>query len=354
MPSTSDVHASNDLRTRWREYQQENPNTYARNAAADLGVSEAELLATGCGDHVTRLRGSWRALLGELETLGPVMALTRNDAAVHEKTGLYQNTKFPEDSHVGLVLDDDIDLRLFLNHWHYGFAVEQETKAGMRHALQFFDAAGTAVHKVYLTRKSDREAYDRLVQKYRHDDQSPEQTVSAESDADSDEASTVSKTDAENFLEAWAELEDTHDFFPLLRDYDIGRTEALELAEGRFTTPVPAEALRFTLQAARDGEVPIMVFVGNKGCLQIHSGPVKKLKETGPWYNVLDPGFNMHLNETMIDRAWVVEKPTSDGTVTSLELYDADGWPIARFFGKRKPGIPEREDWRAILDDLRA
>jgi putative hemin transport protein len=353
MPSSSDVHSTTDLRTRWQQYQENHPNTYLRNAADDLGVSEVELLATGCGEHVTRLQGSWRALLGELEALGPVMALTRNDAAVHEKTGLYQNANFPEDSHVGLVLDDDIDLRLFLNHWHFGFAVEQETKAGTRHALQFFDADGTAVHKVYLTQKSDRETYERLVEKYRHRDQSPEQSVRP-TDAEDEAAETPAAVDVEGFLDAWAELEDTHDFFPLLRDYDIDRTQALEVAEGRFTTPVPAKALRFTLQTARDGEVPIMVFVGNRGCLQIHSGPVKTLKETGPWYNVLDPGFNLHLNETMIDRAWVVEKPTSDGTVTSLELYEADGWPIARFFGKRKPGIPERDDWRAILDDLRA
>ena len=95
-----------------------------------------------------------------------------------------------------------------------------------------------------------------------------------------------------------------------------------------------------------------MVFVGSPGCLQIHTGPVKKLKEHGPWYNVLDPGFNLHLNEAQIDAAWVVRKPTADGVVTSLELFDADGGIIAQFFGKRKPGLPELEAWRAIVDAL--
>jgi putative hemin transport protein len=160
--------------------------------------------------------------------------------------------------------------------------------------------------------------------------------------------------DVEGFLDAWGRLKDTHDFFPLLRDYEVSRAQALRFGEGRFTRRVPADSLRRTLQTAAEQETPIMVFVGSPGCLQIHSGPVKTLKATPPWYNVLDPGFQLHLNETMIDQAWVVEKPTTDGTVTSLELLDAEGSIIARLFGKRKPGQPEREDWRAILHGLPA
>ena len=70
--------------------------------------------------------------------------------------------------------------------------------------------------------------------------------------------------------------------------------------------------------------------------------------------SVLDPGFQLHLNEALIGQAWVVEKPTTDGIVTALELIDAEGGIIARLFGKRKPGQPEREDWRAILHGLEA
>ena len=68
-----------------------------------------------------------------------------------------------------------------------------------------------------------------------------------------------------------------------------------------------------------------------------------------PWLNVLDAGFNLHLREDVIDTAWVVEKPTSDGVVTSIEIFDRDGELMAMFFGTRKPGQPEREDWRAIV-----
>jgi putative hemin transport protein len=349
-PQTLDA---TDLKSRWTTFQEEHPDVRIRTAADRLGVSEAELVATGCGEHVTRLDGGWSALLSEFETLGPVMALTRNDAAVHEKTGVYHNVNFTEAHNMGLVLDDDIDLRLFMDHWQMGFAVETPwsgARDGVRRSLQFFDRDGTAVHKVFLTRKSDLDAYAALVDKYRHDDQSIEQPVAPVEEASED--TPDAEIDVEGFLQDWADLKDTHDFFPLLRDYDVSRTQALRFGEGQFTRRVPAKSLRQTLQKAAEHETPIMVFVGSRGCLQIHTGPVKKLKATPPWYNVLDPGFQLHLNEEKIDQAWVVEKPTSDGIVTSLELLDADGGIIARLFGKRKPGLPELDGWRDILAAL--
>ena len=169
-----------DLKKRWETFQEEHPGVRIRNAAHELGVSEAELVATGCGEHVTRLHGSWKNLLTDLEPLGPVMALTRNDACVHEKTGVYHDVRLMESHEMGLVVDEQIDLRLFFSRWHLGFAVAtpwEGAKDGLRRSLQFFDRHGTAVHKVFLTRKSDVAAYERLVDKYRHTDQQPVQHV---------------------------------------------------------------------------------------------------------------------------------------------------------------------------------
>jgi hypothetical protein len=41
--------------------------------------------------------------------------------------------------------------------------------------------------------------------------------------------------------------------------------------------------------------MPVMIFVGNMGCIQIHGGPVEKIVPMGPWINVMDPRFNLHL-----------------------------------------------------------
>ena len=81
-------------------------------------------------------------------------------------------------------------------------------------------------------------------------------------------------------------------------------------------------------------------------------GYLRNLKRMGPWFNVLDPDFNLHLREDRIASAWVVYKPTRDGTVTSLELFDSDDFCFAQLFGARKPGKPELQGWRTIAAAL--
>ena len=142
-----------------------------------------------------------------------------------------------------------------------------------------------------------------------------------------------------------------HDFFPLLRKCKVGRQQALRIAEGTFAERVPLDAAERVLHAAAERVAPIMVFVGNKGIIQIHTGPVTRVEPMGPWINVLDDGFNLHLRTDIIADAWVVRKPTEDGDITSVELFDKDGVMLAQFFGERKPGQVERDDWRAIISE---
>ena len=161
------------LKERWAQFRAANPKTRIRDAALQLGVSEAELLATDYGKTITRLTDNFPELLQELHTLGRIMALTRNEEIVHERKGEYKNVEVM-DGHgkMGLVLGDDIDLRIFFSNWHFGFAVISENPRGLMRSFQFFDIDGTAVHKVFLTNESDLAAYENLVEKYRSADQS--------------------------------------------------------------------------------------------------------------------------------------------------------------------------------------
>ena len=95
-----------------------------------------------------------------------------------------------------------------------------------------------------------------------------------------------------------------------------------------------------------------MVFVGNHGCLQIHRGPVCRIEAVGPWLNVLDPRFNLHLRADRIAGAWVVRKPSVNGEIHALELYDATGEIACQIFGHRAAGGTERPDWRALVTGL--
>jgi putative hemin transport protein len=346
-PSPLDV-----LRERFAAVRAERPKARIRHVANELGASEAELVATEIDGRAIRIRADWRALVAELETLGDVMALTRNDACVHEKTGVYRDVRTDLPHKMALVLDEQIDLRLFCGRWKHAFAVETAWDGapdGRRRSLQFFDTHGDAVHKVFLNRKSDYAAYDALVERHRAGDAEPLTIKPRPTPAETRPDAAI---DGRAFLDAWAGLQDTHDFFSLLREHDVARTQALRLAEGRFTERVALDSPRRLLEGVAADGTPIMVFVGNPGAIQIHTGPVREVKEHGPWFNVLDPGFNLHLREDAVAEAWVVVKPTEDGDVTALEAFDADGRQIVQFFGKRKPGVPELQEWRDALAAL--
>lgn len=147
-------------------------------------------------------------------------------------------------------------------------------------------------------------------------------------------------------------MRDTHDFHDLLKTFGVSRTQGLRLGGTDLARPVATDAAPTLLHAIAEQQLDLMVFVSNPGVVQIHTGPVHRLKSVGSWFNVLDDDFNLHLRQDAVAHAWVVTKPTVDGPVTSLELYDSAGNAIAWFFGKRKPGQAENPDWRALLMTL--
>jgi putative hemin transport protein len=337
------------LKQRWEALLSEKPKLRIRDAAAELGVSEAELLATDLGGRVTRLTGDWAQVIKDLSTLGRVMCLTRNEHAVHERYGEFLQTDFFHG--MGQVVGPDIDLRLFMNHWVHGFAVTDQTPDGDRQSFQFFDASGEAVHKVYLQKESNYGGYGVILNKYRAEDQNTPLAVVAAPEPKPEIPDA--EIDVAGFQQAWREMKDTHAFFMLLGKFRVSREQALRLAPEGYSRKVSVTSTKQMLEAASATGTPIMVFIGNRGCLQIHTGPVKNIKMFGAeWLNVLDDDFNMHLRDTAVASAWVVKKPTVDGDVTSLELFDAKGNNLVIFFGKRKPGEAEDEAWRKIVGDL--
>jgi putative hemin transport protein len=338
--------------------------TRHRDIAATLGVGEGALIAAhavqpflpGPGLTAWRLAPEWPALMAALPRLGRVMALTRNACCVHEKTGRYEQVS--GDGPVGLVLGPDIDLRVFYRAWAVGFAVHERFEGSDKapqQSLQFFDAAGTAVHKVFAKPGTDGAEWDALVARFVADAALPPWQPAAPAAREAERPDAA--IDVTAFRADWSALRDTHEFFGLLRRHGLGRVQALRLAEPRFVQPVEAAAgaggaVRELLEGAAATGTPIMVFVGNPGMIQIHTGPVKRVQVLGPWLNVLDPGFNLHLREDQVASAWVVRKPTTDGLVTSLELFDGEGETIAMFFGERKPGRPELGEWRRLVGRL--
>ncbi|ODT31408.1 MAG: iron transporter [Kaistia sp. SCN 65-12] len=331
-----------------RAARSNNPKARERDLALQLGISEAELVAAYCGEGVLRLKPDANELLTGLEAVGRVMALTRNDSAVHEKIGIYD--KVVTGTHNAVALGKDIDLRIFPKAWAFGFAVEKRDGEAIRRSLQFFDQAGEAVHKVHMRPESNLYAFQSLVAKLESADQSPALDVLARPAGEPSMPDDA--VDVADLRERWSKLTDIHQFFGMLRTLRLDRRQALRLVGGDYAWRLDNDAVGSMMHHAAAEALPIMCFAGNRGCIQIHSGPIANIKPMGPWINVLDETFHLHLRLDHIRETWVVRKPTKDGHVTSIEAYGADGEMIIQFFGQREEGSSEREDWRFLAENL--
>lgn len=266
---------------------------------------------------------------------------------MHEKIGPYE--KVVLGPMASMVLGEQIDLRIFPKRWAHGFAVEKRNEDGtLRRSLQFFDAQGMAVHKVHARPATDLEAWALLVENLRH----PEQVDTLDI-AEAVPAEALGEpANLATLREKWAAMTDTHQFFPMLRKLNLPRLDALEMVGEDYAWPLDHAAVRTLFDNAAEQQLPIMVFVGNNGCIQIHAGPISKVSPMGPWLNVMDDTFHLHLRLDQVVSAWGVRKPTADGHVTSVELYDAHRELIIQFFGKRQEGSDERAGWRSLVQAL--
>ena len=319
----------------------------ARDLAQSLAVTEADLIAAQVGHGATRIAAHPDRLMPAICGLGEVMALTRNDSVVHERTGTYDDWH-PGD-HAGMILGPEIDLRIFPSHWVHGFALRNNSGKGPSRSLQVFDASGEAVHKVYPREDTDLGAWDRAVADLAIGDMSDTLQLAPPVPV---EGAKSRPERAEELRAAWAKMTDTHQFLRLVSRTKMNRLGAYRIAGAPFAVPLVPDALNAALLACAADQVPLMLFVGNRGCIQIHTGQIETLKEMGPWQNVLDPRFNLHLRLDHVAEVWLVEKPTRRGPALSIEAFTADGALILQLFGYRKEGAEDTEAFARMAAEL--
>lgn len=340
MPHTPDVSP-----TALRQARKDNPKMRERDLTEQLGVSEAQLVAAHIGHGVSRLVSHPDTLIPAAKTLGEVMALTRNASAVIEKVGTYD--QYHSGKHAAMTLDPDIDLRIFPNRWIHAFAVEKETEQGTRRSLQIFDAAGDAVHKIHLRETSDLTAWDTLKTKHAHNDQSDTLVVDAR------KAPPAPKGDparAQELRDFWDGMTDTHQFMRQLPKFDMNRLGAYRIVGEPYVRRVPIETVDAVLHGVQKGGFNFMLFVGNMGCIEIHTGPIGTLKAMGPWQNIMDPRFNLHLRLDHIAEVYVVSKTNAKGPIQSLEAFDASGQTILQAFPVSRDDNDTRTQFHTLLD----
>lgn len=353
MNDTIGVSVNTSLYENYLQAKADKKALYARDLAAYLNVSEAELTHARVGHDAKRLRNEVREVLTALSQVGEVKAITRNDIAVHEHLGQYTNARFND--HAGLILNPyELDLRFFFAYWSSIFALTEETARGVRHSIQFFDMHGDALHKVYATDNTDMDAWHALVESFLSTDNPALDIIPLAPFT----TTPVSDELAQKIEQQWRSMTDVHQFFTLLKDNNLSRRQAFKAVSDDLAYQVDNNALKTLLEVAKEVQNEIMIFVGSRGCVQIFTGKIDRLaphqfeNSEQVWINVFNPNFTLHLIESEIAESWVTRKPTQDGFVTSLEIFDSKGQQIAQLYGQRTEGTPEQQQWREQINNL--
>jgi putative hemin transport protein len=70
------------------------------------------------------------------------------------------------------------------------------------------------------------------------------------------------------------------------------------------------------------------------------------------WYNVTDPKFNLHLHVDAVAALWHLVKPSTDGDINSIELFDNGGEIMGAAICRTQTRRTELFEWREILRDI--
>jgi putative hemin transport protein len=300
-------------------------------------LTGAQRLAVGIPHRVTRLTGPFSALLHRIDRLGSVTILTGNASVIQERVGVYD--------HAACRSGGPADRLLIQQKWKYGFAVTDSDADGNIHRrLQFFDADGNGLHKILLHEAGCVDAFHAIV----HDFVAPEQAPVLDifRTAPVMPAEGVARLDINALRADWARLDHAGDFFMRQVEFDRLRLHKLRLAGKAFAHQVAKDSVRILLQKMADLGSSVMAQVGNAGLVQAYQGRIRQIRSIDAWLNIMNQDYRLRLREGHIDTVWVAKKPTADGIITSLELFNRQGLGIARFFSEPEPGRPEPREWR--------
>ena len=341
----------------WQQYLDKKATVdgmyFSRQAAADLGVSEGALVADA--PDTIYLGKQIRELVLKLETLGEVLSVVRNDVVVHEKIGVYEHVTLTARS--GLALNvGKLDLRFFLQHWHHALATINVYGDKSLRSIQFFDEYGMNIEKVFMRDDSKLDAWQALIDEFGTEGK-PEFLPAPVTAVTAPEPLSAQREQA--FQERWNELKDVHHFGGILETFNIDRQQSYRHAPAGQTKLLDRSVWEKVLQQAQEKQLEIMVFVGNRGLVQIQTGKLHNVVRSHGYLNVLDvkvpeEGFDLHIRDTEIVETWVVRRPISEGYVTCLEGFDKNRNTVIQIFGRRDEGNDEMQSWHQLTDALLA
>ena len=279
MRSRLNCFSRQELVTQWTELRQAEPHLRMRNAADKIGVSEAAMVWSGAGyEAVEELDNSrFSSLIGKLAKMGGWMYLVRNDHAVLE-----HDLSCAEMSNgVGEIELSARGFSLQIETGRVGKIYLTHATKGPRRMIQIFDTSGVAIAKVVLK--------------------------------DANRLKSLPDTFGDGLIPVGNEM-------PVFQEPAIV-AKAKEKDLDPSLIGVSSDSYVSIFETAVVNQTKVTLSVENAAARMSVSHLPKRLEVMGPWFNILDRGFNLHLMESGVESAY--RNQTSEGSI--YRFYDSEG-----------------------------
>jgi len=295
-------------------------------------VSELGALTAEPGFCGTRLLAPVERIARELPRLGGAVAVTMNTAAVMTQIGSYAAPRF-----AGAPLtpfSEATCLRLYRPAMETTLAVERMPANRLPCSLQFFSETGAVLHKSFLTDVGDDFAFGQLADAW---------TSSGDTAGPEPRLSPVA---AEPTGDCALQIDS------IFGDNGLARRAALPDWGANWAWRVSPHLVFDLLVLVSEVRMPLVVAMGNAGAMQVHRGPLEKVRRSGALTVLASGHVTASFEHNEIEEAWVTRIRHEGQSVHVLELYDWRFHCVAMFsaLGLPNPGLGSY--WEQLLRSL--
>ena len=292
----------NKLKVDWNNFKSNSDNKKVRikDAAEILSTNEAALLSTEIGEKIYFLKiSNFEDFFIQLSNIDKVMFLIRSQYVVHETTINPSQIKYLNNK---LIINNQPDYTLIdydIKSFKYVFYEQKKHSGRTLKSFQFFNQFGTAVLKIYLRGKKNLE-FNQI---------------------------------AETFCTDYAyELQEEISSKPLIRQFSEFYYSEYGI-DNNFINKTDYEKnfLRKLLELLTDNKIPTRIHAFGENIFQQYSGKIKKLIDFGPWVNIMDKNFNLHVLEEKIIRTTVSHLISNENELLTISFVDDNNYKVLEF-----------------------
>lgn len=288
------------------------------------------------------LKTNFIAIFEHLAKLGKVSTTLFSNSLNHTVQGKFADMH--SRNNTLMHFHPNIDTRLFTAKWRYVYATEQDKIV----CLHFFSRYGDLIYRVCSTSLEQYPQLKKFISKYASKEtSSPDIT---ESFTKPKHAKPINK---ELLTEQWATMTNVHQASKIFK-YNGNDPITVYTALGKnYALKISAVKLIDFFSIIAKHQLNLMMFSRNYAAVQCYVGSISKLICFDGKIEISITDFNFIMRVSQLGDIWLITKPTDNGFVNSINIFDKTGNENLILTDKRTKSEPESDSWLKSIQQIK-